>query len=575
MARCKKPKLENNGFIFLILAFIKKKMTKQQTLIYLLVIQVIYLVGAVLIALMDNDATQYATIAMQMFESGSYLEVAYRDIDYLDKPPLLFWLSSLSFSIFGISHFAYRLPSIIVNLLGIYATFKLAESLYGRQAGLLAALVFASAFGIVLFNHDVRTDTMLTAFVIFSIWQIMAYIQQGRISHLIMGFVGIGLAMLVKGPIGLMAPVLAIGCQVLYQKQWRFIFHWPWLPGLVIVLLILSPMLIGLYNQHGYTGLEFYFWTQSFGRLTGENVWVDTTGPMFFVHSFLWSFLPWSLLALVAYVKKWVLVFKDFKSARKQEVLTLGGITLVFIAMSLSQYKLPHYVFVVYPLIAILTASFLSDFLENAASFKFFRVISITQHVVNILLWVAIIFISTYVFPLRSIPIWIALVSVLVLSILSMIKKSVGFSQLFKSTLLTAIGLAIVLNMHFYPTLSRYQAGVTAGEFIKEKDYPAEKLLAYIAFRSSLDFYSGRIIPETKDSEVMMQAVETHDTLIMFTNEQGLIDLQERQINYMEIQRFKDFHISTLTLPFLNPATREDATDVAYLLMITNNSAVQ
>ncbi len=54
-------------------------MTKQQTLIYLLVIQVIYLTGAIMIALMDNDATQYATIAMQMHESGSYLEVAYRD----------------------------------------------------------------------------------------------------------------------------------------------------------------------------------------------------------------------------------------------------------------------------------------------------------------------------------------------------------------------------------------------------------------------------------------------------------------------------------------------------------------
>lgn len=550
-------------------------MTKQQTIIYLLVIQMIYLIGAVLIALMDNDATQYATIAMQMSESGSYLEVIYRDIDYLDKPPLLFWLSSLSFSLFGISQFAYRIPSIIVNLLGIYATFKLAESLYGRQAGFIAALVFSSSFGIVLFNHDVRTDTMLTAFVAFSIWQLMDYIRQGKIINFMLGFIGIGLAMLAKGPIGLMVPALVIGSQLIYKKQWRYIFHWPWLVGLVIILVILSPMLIGLYNQHGYPGLAFYFWTQSFGRLTGENVWVDTTGSMFFVHSFLWSFLPWSLLAIVAYFKKWVIIFKDFKSARKQEVLTLGGITLVFIAMSLSQYKLPHYVFVIYPLIAILTASFLNDLLENAASFKFFRVMSITQRVVNILLWVVIIFISTYIFPLRSIPIWIALVSVLVLFILSMINKTVGFSQLFRSTLLTAVGLAIMLNFHFYPTLSGYQAGVAAGEFIKKKDYPTEKLLAYIAFRSSLDFYSGMIIPETKDPEVMMQALETHDTLIMFTNEQGLADLQERHLNYMEIQRFKDFHISTLTLPFLNPATREEVTDVAYLLLMTNNSSAQ
>ncbi len=473
------------------------------------------------------------------------------------------------------SHFAYRLPSILINLLGIYATSKLAESLYGRQAGLLAALIYASAFGIVLFNHDVRADTMLTAFVIFSIWQLTAYIKKGRISNFVLGFVGIGMAMLVKGPIGLMAPVLAIGCQLVYKKKWKFIFHWPWLIGLVIVLVILSPMMIGLYNQHGVEGLKFYFWTQSFGRLTGENVWVDTTGPMFFVHSFLWSFLPWSLLALVAFFKKWMHVILNFRVDRKQEVITIGGITLVFIAMSLSQYKLPHYVFVVYPLIAVLTASFISELINIAITNKFFRTISIIQNVVNVILWAAIIFVSIYVFSLKSILIWGTLFFLFVLFILSMVRRSLDFSQLFKSTLFTAIGLAIMLNTHFYPTLSRYQAGVTAGEFIKEKNYPKENLLAYLAFRSSLDFYSGRIIPETKDQEVMMQSVKTHDTLIMFTNKQGLNDLREKNIQYSEIQLFKDFHISTLTLPFLNPATREEATDVAYLLMITKNSGNQ
>jgi len=143
---------------------------------------------------------------------------------------------------------------------------------------------------------------------------------------------------------------------------------------------------------------------------------------------------------------------------------------------------------------------------------------------------------------------------------------------LFKSTLLTAIGLAIMLNAHFYPTLSKYQAGVTAGEFIKEKNYSEENLLAYMAFRSSLDFYSGKIIPETKDPDEMKFLVRSNDSLIIFTNEIGLQDLNEMQIAYLEINRFKDYHISTLTLPFLNPATREEATDVAYLLLIKNDS---
>jgi len=547
-------------------------MSQRQAIIYLLVIQAMYLIGAVLIALMDNDATQYATIAMQMFESGSYLEVAYRNIEYLDKPPLLFWFSSMSFSLFGVSHFAYRLPSIIINLLAIYSTYKLGESLYGKQAGLLSALIYASAFGIVLFNHDVRTDTMLTAFVVFSIWQLIEYINDGKNINFIFGFVGIGFAMLAKGPIGLMIPVLAIGSQLLYKKQWKYIFYWKWLMGLVIILIVLSPMLVGLFNQHGLAGIKFYFWTQSFGRLTGENVWVDTTGPMFFVHSFLWSFLPWSLLAVVAYFKKWITIFRDIKTNRKEEVITLGGITLVFIGMSLSQYKLPHYVFVVYPLISILAASYINIIIKSTNWNRFLNSVYFTQSIVNILIWFGIIILSAYIFPLQSFLIWAMMLIALTVFVLLIIKNSRGFSYLFKSTLLTAIGLAIMLNAHFYPTLSKFQAGVTAGEFIKEKNYSEENLLAYMAFRSSLDFYSGKIVAETKDADEMKFLIRSNDSLIIFTNEIGLQDLNEMQVAYSEINQFKDYHISTLTLPFLNPATREEATDVAYLLLIKNDS---
>jgi len=548
-------------------------MSKQLAIFYLFVIQVIYLVGAVLIALMDNDATQYATIAMQMSESGSYLEVIYRDINYLDKPPLLFWLSSLSFSLFGVSHFAYRLPSIIVNLLGIYATYKLAESFYGKPAGLVSALIYASAIGIVLYNHDVRTDTMLTAFVVFSIWQLMDYIRQGKIINFMLGFIGIGLAMLAKGPIGLMVPMLAIGSQLLYKKQWRYIFHWPWLLGLVIILVILSPMMIGLYNQHGSMGLRFYFWTQSFGRLTGENVWVDTTGPMFFIHSFLWSFLPWSLLAVVAYFQKWILFFEDYKATRKEEVLTLGGITLVFIAMSLSQYKLPHYVFIVYPLIAIMTASYLIQTFQAIHEIKFVKTLIAIQITMNVIIWVFIMFLLVYVFPLKSILIWLGILVVFSSFIYTVIKKPSKYSQLFASTLLTSVGMALVLNMHFYPKLSEYQAGVTGGEYIKEHIPVDQDLVVYRNSRPSLDFYSRRILLGIEDADELVDYLKNKDSIYIFTNDNGIQDINNQGIDFTEVKQFKDFHITTLTLPFLNPATREDATDAAYLLLITNNSA--
>ena len=115
-------------------------LTKTITIVILFVILIVYLIGAFTIDLLDNDATQYFTIAMNMYESGNYMDVTWRpDYNYLDKPPLLFWLSSFSFSIFGLNHFAYRLPSILINLLGIFSTYKLGKKLYNEQVGLYSS----------------------------------------------------------------------------------------------------------------------------------------------------------------------------------------------------------------------------------------------------------------------------------------------------------------------------------------------------------------------------------------------------------------------------------------------------
>ena len=76
----------------------------------------VQLVGVFCIPLMDIDAAQYASISREMLERNSFLQIYDLGKDYLDKPPMLFWLSALSMKIFGISDWAYRLPSFIFLL---------------------------------------------------------------------------------------------------------------------------------------------------------------------------------------------------------------------------------------------------------------------------------------------------------------------------------------------------------------------------------------------------------------------------------------------------------------------------
>ena len=250
-------------------------------------IVLLYLCAAYFIEIMDVDAAQYASIALEMTKNDNWMIVQHKGVDYLDKPPLLFWLSALSFKIFGAGHFAYRLPSILATFLGLYATYALGRRLYDAKTAKLAALILATAQAWVLFNHDIRTDTLLAAFCIASIWQLVEYGENRKWYNFLLGFICVGLAMLAKGPLGVVIPAIALSAYWLGQKHWKILFLPEWILGIIIILLVLSPMLIGLWQQWQWDGIYFYFWKQSFGRITGENSWRNDSGAFFFVHSFL------------------------------------------------------------------------------------------------------------------------------------------------------------------------------------------------------------------------------------------------------------------------------------------------
>src|SRR5690606_25878586 len=136
-----------------------------------IVLAVLY-ISAVRVDIMDIDASQYAEISREMMESGSYLQIFDRGRDYLDKPPFLFWVSALSMKIFGVGNLGFKLPSILFALWALFATYRLARSLYDENTGRMAALMLGVCQGMFLMTNDIRTDTILMSWVITAIWMI-------------------------------------------------------------------------------------------------------------------------------------------------------------------------------------------------------------------------------------------------------------------------------------------------------------------------------------------------------------------------------------------------------------------
>ncbi len=525
---------------------------------------------------MDTDAAQYAAMSLEMLKRNDFLTFTDHGKDYLDKPPLIFWLSGLSMRIFGANNFAYRLPAFAATILAFISTYRFSILFYTKQTGFLAVLILATAQATFLINHDVRTDTNLMAFYIFTLWQLAAYLKTESWKNLILGFAGIGFAMLSKGPIGLIAPVLAIFPHLIIKRQWKAVFNPAWILGLLVTAIVLIPMSYGLYQQFdlqpdklvngqkGISGLRFFFWTQSFGRITGESNWDNNAGPFFLTHSTMWAFAPWSLFLILGIVDQFRDCISYFKGkSAPPEFITIFGFMLPFAALSASHYQLPHYAFIVYPLGAVISSRYILKIfyqLKPAWSKHLYR-FQIT------LLYLVLAFIFYLIwrpFPGEN---RLALLLFLILFIVFtwFISVPASANKLIIACTILIIGVNLILNSYFYPNLLRYQAGSVLGNVARKHGANQGNFYSYGAgVPHSLNFYSQTLVEETNN----LPSLARKTGCLVYTNEERLPEIISFRPDAQILARSGDFPITMLKGKFLNPETRRETLKMKVLLRL-------
>ncbi len=542
---------------------------KKAIAIVLILCCLTYLLGMFLVPLMDIDAAQYASISREMLDNKSYLQVFDLGRDYLDKPPMLFWLSALSIKIFGLHDWAYRLPSFLFSVLAIYSTYRLALLFYKREIAILSALVLATSQALFLINHDVRTDTMLMGWVIFSLWQLAEWYDRKRWLNFLLAFLAIAGGMMTKGPIALMVPAFAFVPHFILRREWKQLFRIEYIFGLVIIGFALLPMSWGLYQQYDLhpgklinnlptkSGLRFYYWTQSFGRFTGENYYHENGYFTFLFENMLWSFLPWIIFFFMGLVYELILLVQSrFKLTQKEEWISTGGFIITYCILARSQAQLPHYIFIVFPLAAIVTAKFLHK-LVYTEQFKIWRkLLTILHVIIYTLLWVGIIVLLIY--PFESIPKYVAGIAAICLVVMYFLLtlKKAGFPKLLEVSFFTVIGVNIFLNTAFYPTLLKFQMGNTVADVIKDKRIPTQNTFIYaIGNDYALHFYGNHVFQQ-RASVATMQPTD-----YLITAKDSLPIIAQKFPKNKVLYSGKSYGVTQLTFPFLNPATRESSLD--------------
>ncbi len=563
-------------------------MNKQSFLVLFILASLVYVIGLT-VDIMGVDSSQYAAISREMNESGSYLQVTLGGKDYLDKPPLLFWVSSFFFSVFGYANWSFKIGSFLFTLLGVYSTFRLGKLLYSSRVGRLAAILLYTCQAFFLFNNDVRTDTILTGAAIFALWQLMEWLQQRGWKWLFGAALGLALAMLAKGPVGLMVPVLAVASFLVGRARWGDFFRWQYLVLIALIALMLMPMLYGLYQQFdaqpektvamvtsdglkyekNVSGVRFYLWTQSFGRITGENSWRNDSGPLFFVHNLLWSFLPWALLFIVAFFSRLFRVVGSVMHDRPMpELLTLGGFLLPFIALSMSSYKLPHYIFILYPLAAILLASWWEEQVEQGHRSRVnFNVAFILQLLVALASGVVIYFIYLEFFPGAA---WGIVVTSIVLFGVALLYFARSLHQRIKlitASVLMSLSVNFTLNAYFYPQLLQYQSGSQMARLIHQKEIAAEQVFTYYFHSFSFLYYLGDTYNAIANDALIESRLEAGKPTYLVIPENYLGDVSS-DFKFKIIDQIGTHSVTLLNMKFLKHDTRAERLKRVYLLQI-------
>ena len=304
----------------------------------------------------DNEGL-YAEVAREMLVSGDWHQWVIPHLNgllYMEKPPLLYWLTALVFSIFGQADYAVRLVPSTSALACVGVMLYLGKRINRPMAGRLASIIFISGVGIMLMSHTLMFDMLLTACLTAAIVFAYLFERDGRYRDLRIAAACLALALLAKGLLSVALFGLTIGLwQMLKYRLSVFGQMARWLDGrafMVFLLLAVPWHIAATLVEPSFAW--FYFINEHVHRFLGHRIPDEYyKGPWWYYLPRLVIFLfPWSFLVPALLLSKPQKEHDD-SIVDLKKLLTLGWV-IALLFFSLSSAKANYYMVVVMPFAA-------------------------------------------------------------------------------------------------------------------------------------------------------------------------------------------------------------------------------
>ena len=298
-------------------------------------------------ALKNWDEAIYAEVAKEILQSRDWLTLHWQGADWLEKPPLTFWIMAGLYRLFGANEFSARAVSALAGVGVAAVIYGIGKLQRGPVCGLIAALILLTTFQFVQMSRLVNTDVLLLFFIYLAIYGYLR-VRHGDRRWWYVVSVSCALGFMVKSFAILFAPAaIAFALVVDRQVNETLRANQFWF-SILIGLAVIVPWHAVMVYLYGSTFVDEYFyyhvWSRTLTALEGHKV------PYWFYFHEIWEKIhPWWTIAPLA------LIFNVWQVKRgKVSVVILALSVFVFVFYTLAQTKSTSYVLPVYPALAVL-----------------------------------------------------------------------------------------------------------------------------------------------------------------------------------------------------------------------------
>jgi 4-amino-4-deoxy-L-arabinose transferase-like glycosyltransferase len=449
--------------------------------------------------LWDIDEGMHAATSKDMVLSGDWITPQLNGENFYDKPILFNWFVALSFLLFGFTEFAARFPSALLGFGCVVVTYLLGKRMFGSTASFLGGVILATSPEFVILSRAVVHDMALAFFMTLALFFFYMGFEheRHRRAYFLLFYASAGLAVLAKGPIGLLLPALIIGLFLILKRRLSFLKEMEIGWGIVVFLAVAAPwyVLISLRNKDYFS---YFFIQQNLTNFLSRNPSdVRHQQPFYYYFPILiGGFAPWSIFLPLALFDRLRGGLKRLDDAMLFVVIWVGVIFFFFTAAS---SKLGTYILPLFPAASLIVGSLWHDLLKDQTA-RLRRGFLLTF--VPLLAFSLVGTLYVFVFlPNRLNPEWgvdIAHIGYLALilsgtGILALLFLLKGQHAAFFSTLAGGVVCTIlIVILTIIPLVNPYRSTKGLAQALDRMLPPEEKMVFFYRLKDSALFYTDR-----------------------------------------------------------------------------------